>query len=400
MTRCKLGDHISIKHGYAFDGEFFSDQDNGIVLVTPGNFAMGGGYQEGKGKYYTGEYPAEFVLQPDDLIVTMTDLSKRIDTLGYGALVPSDGRVYLHNQRIGLVQLNDGQVDKYYLSFLMRSYDYQRSIAGSSTGSTVHHSSPKKICEYEFDLPPLETQRRIASILMAYDNLIENNRKQIALLEEVAQRLYKEWFIDLRFPGHEDVEIVDGVPQGWQEATVGDLCALSKVVSKERDRTPNIKYIGLEHMPRKSICLDTYGDVCSVKGNKLVFEAGDILFGKIRPYFHKVGFAQCDGVASADTIIMRPMRRRFGLLLGCVSSDDFVSYATKTSKTGTKMPRADWAAMEQYPVLIPEDGLLDLFEEKFTALASGIATLSGSSHAAREARDRLLPKLMSGEIEV
>lgn len=92
-----LGKHISIKHGYAFDGDFFVEEDNGVVLLTPGNFAIGGGFQEGK-KYYNGSYPSEYVLSPGDLVVTMTDLSKTIDTLGYAALVPNDGRVYLHNQ--------------------------------------------------------------------------------------------------------------------------------------------------------------------------------------------------------------------------------------------------------------------------------------------------------------
>lgn len=161
-----LGKHISIKHGYAFDGEYFVEEDNGVVLLTPGNFAIGGGFQEGK-KYYDGPYPDEYVLSPGDLVVTMTDLSKTIDTLGYAALIPDDGRVYLHNQRIGLVEFKDDELDKVYLSYLLRTYHYQRTIAGSSTGSTVHHTSPAKIEAYPVELPSAFIQKRIASILSA-----------------------------------------------------------------------------------------------------------------------------------------------------------------------------------------------------------------------------------------
>ena len=101
-----LGNYISIKHGFAFKGEHISSVDNGVVLVTPGNFAIGGGFQEKKCKYYDGEYNDQYVLHAGDLIVTMTDLSKQGDTLGYGALIPDiKNRVYLHNQRIGLVNV-------------------------------------------------------------------------------------------------------------------------------------------------------------------------------------------------------------------------------------------------------------------------------------------------------
>ena len=110
-----LKDYIHIKHGYAFKGEYISNVDNGVVLVTPGNFAIGGGFKEDKCKFFSSSYPAEFVLHPDDLVVTMTDLSKGIDTLGFSALVPNSRRIYLHNQRIGLVEILSPDNDKHYL---------------------------------------------------------------------------------------------------------------------------------------------------------------------------------------------------------------------------------------------------------------------------------------------
>lgn len=176
MAICRLGDLIKIKHGYAFKGNYISTEDNGIVLVTPGNFKIGGGFKEEKCKFFASVYPSDYVLKPGDLIVTMTDLSKTVDTLGYSAIVPNSKRIYLHNQRIGLINIiNSTIVDKKYLYWLMRSPKYQKTIAATSTGSTVHHTSPNRIYEYEFDLPQISVQRKIAGILSDIEEKINKN---------------------------------------------------------------------------------------------------------------------------------------------------------------------------------------------------------------------------------
>lgn len=172
-----LGDYISIKHGYAFKGDGISTEDNGIVLVTPGNFAIGGGFKEEKCKFFTDEYPSEYVLSPDDLIVTMTDLSKEMDTLGYSALIPKSNRVYLHNQRIGLIRINRDDLDKHYLYWFMRTHNYQRTIAGGASGTTVHHTSPGRICEVEVDFPDLLTQKKVAELLDAIEIKMQINEE-------------------------------------------------------------------------------------------------------------------------------------------------------------------------------------------------------------------------------
>lgn len=190
MKEYCLGDLIDIKHGYAFDGEHITPDDNGVVLVTPGNFRIGGGFQEEKCKFFSGDIPKEFVLHGGDYIVTMTDLSKTIDTLGFSAIVPLSNRIYLHNQRIGLITFKSDECDRDYIYYLMQTHTYQRAIANTSTGSTVHHTSPSKIREYRFHAPEKSMQIRAARFLKNIDSLIENNQKQIKLLEEAAQRLY------------------------------------------------------------------------------------------------------------------------------------------------------------------------------------------------------------------
>ena len=175
--RCKLGDLVSIKHGYAFKGEHITSTDNGVVLVTPGNFQIGGGFKEDKCKFFDGEYPTDYVLQPGELIVTMTDLSKTIDTLGYSAIVPLTDRIYLHNQRIGLVRIKKPGIEKDYLYWLMRTPHYQKTIAATSSGTTVHHTSPDRIKAVEVNIPDELIQKRISSILNAIDREIAINQQ-------------------------------------------------------------------------------------------------------------------------------------------------------------------------------------------------------------------------------
>lgn len=120
--KTSIGEIADIKHGWAFPGSGISEEVSDNVLVTPGSFKIGGGFKKDNKKFFNGDYPHEYLLHPDDLIVTMTDLSKNTDTLGFSALVPDDGKKYLHNQRIGLVQLKSNVIDKKYLYWLLRTY--------------------------------------------------------------------------------------------------------------------------------------------------------------------------------------------------------------------------------------------------------------------------------------
>ena len=254
--------------------------------------------------------------------------------------------------------------------------------------------------ELDVSIPPLPVQNRIANVLEKYDELIENNQKQIKLLEEAAQRLYKDWFVDLHFPGYENCKIVDGVPEGWNIFTLGDLCKLRKLTLNSEDIPENTPYIGLEHMPRNDFCLSKWGMAADVNSNKLRYYKNDIVFGKIRPYFHKVGFTINNGVTSTDTFIICPSEGIWGLILMLVSSNAFVDFSYKTCKEGAKMPRADWNQMKNYKTLVADTQIQTLFERYIETITCRIKTLSIENNQIAEARDRLLPKLMSGEIEV
>ena len=251
------------------------------------------------------------------------------------------------------------------------------------------------------EVPVLSEQKRIASILSAYDDLIENNRRRIQLLEQAARLIYKEWFVHLRFPGHEYVKIKDGVPEGWERKPLSALCTDIREPIHPKDVSPDVPYIGLEHIPRHSITLNSWGTAVEVSSGKFRFLEGDILFGKIRPYFHKVGFTLLDGITSSDAIVIRPTENRlYFYVLSLLASDEFVALASKTVREGSKMPRADWNFLLKSEFRIPSKAIWGLFNEKMSPICSQLRTLALHNRKLERCRDLLLPRLMTGEITI
>ncbi len=390
----KLGELIEIKHGYAFSGEHIVEDDNGIVLVTPGNFRIGGGFKEEKCKFFDGEIPADYVLKEGDFIVTMTDLSKTIDTLGYSALVPKSKRTYLHNQRIGLVTFKSGECDRGYIYWLMRTREYQRSIANTSTGATVHHTSPKKIYDYDLEVPPLPIQHRIATILSRYDSLIENYQKQIKLLEEAAQRLYKEWFIDLHFPEHENTNIIDGVPEGWEKKKLIDLVDVQygyafdgHLFNSKEEGTPIVR---IRNIP------DGYtNDYTTEEANEsYIINDGDILVG-MDGIFHINTWSGGKAFLVQRACSFRPKDDSMkGFILQAIYEP--IKFFENTV-VGATVAHLGKKHIDSIELLVSKNvSLYKPFEKMFNERQ----TLKSQLRLLTEARDRLLPKLMNGEIAV
>lgn len=391
---CKLNDVCELIVDCPHSTE--PDEGEGYPIIRTPNIGVGYLDLEGVQRVSRAAYDRRNIRaipRPNDLILAREAPAGNVGIIREGAEV-------CLGQRTVLIRPNAEKVSPLFLNYYLNAPKQRHALLSNSNGATVSHVNMPIIRNLVIELPDRETQDRIADVLSAYDELIENNRRQIKLLEEGAQRLYKEWFIDLKFPDHEVAPVHDGLPDGWRMGCLGECCALIKTISKQDERTGNELYIGLEHMPKDSICLRAHGVSADVVGNKTEFRKGDVLFGKIRPYFHKVGFAQFDGVTSTDAIVMRAVEGKQAFLLAVASSDEFVSYATATSKTGTKMPRADWAAMKSYQIPIPSADVASRFENICGSFLSAIAQCSSLIVAACEARDRLLPKLMSGEIEV
>ena len=333
-------------------------------------------------------------LQRGDIVYTTRG------TVGNAALYSTT--VPFENIRINsgmvILRCHEDIVDRRYLYQILKSEYFRPYFKKYCTGSAQPQLPIMNFSKIELDLPPIETQHRIADILSAYDDLIENNRKQIKLLEEAAQRLYKEWFVDLRFPGHEHTRIVDGVPEGWRLTTLDQICSVRKETLIPEKIDIGTPYIGLEHMPKKDICLSEWGDSSEVSSNKFKYYEDDLLFGKIRPYFHKMGFALNSGVVSTDAIVLKSVDGLWSLLLMTVSSSEFVSYTYQNCKEGAKMPRADWIQMKSYPVMIANFVIQSAFEDQIFMITRKIKTLALQANELSEARNRLLPKLINGEV--
>ena len=399
MKEYCLGDLISIKHGYAFDGDHITSEDNGIVLVTPGNFKIGGGFQEDKCKFFSGEVPDNYVLHPGDYIVTMTDLSKTIDTLGYSAIIPKrSSRTYLHNQRIGLISFISDSCDHDYIYYVMQTHEYQRAIANSSTGSTVHHTSPTKICQYRFYAPEKSQQIQIAKFLRAYDDLIENNRKQIKLLEEAAQRLYKEWFIDLRFPGHEHTPIINGIPEGWSRRPISTIAEyLNGYAFKPSDwQKRGCPIIKIKEM-NQGVSDDTPRNDGKDIPLKYMVKTGDILFSWSAT-LAAIIWNQESGWLNQHLFKVTPhdgFSREFVFQAIANTINEFQNLTT-----GATMKHIQRGKLDEVFVNVPDVVMMDSFSRCTEPMRDKILALAAQAQRIKETRDRLLPKLMSREMDL
>ncbi len=298
--------------------------------------------------------------------------------------------------------VNPGVADAIYVKYAL---DHQKQrFSGISQGTTQENLSVEKMVSQSFPVPPLHEQRRIASILSAYDDLVEVNRRRVEILEEMARRLFDEWFVHLRFPGHEALPVHDTpdgpLPDGWECRPLGQLVTEERDTVLPSDLHGTTMYVGLEHIPRRSTTLTDWGRAEDVVSAKLRFQRGDILFGKIRPYFHKVAVAPAHGVSSTDAIVLRSRApQHAGIVAAVAASDAFVAHAVQTSN-GTKMPRANWTVLARYLVRLPPEPLLDQFNSFVVNGINHAISLAAVNTRLAAARDLLLPRLVSGEISV
>ena len=267
-------------------------------------------------------------------------------------------------------------------------------------------------------VPPLPEQRAIARILGALDDRIELNRRMNETLEATARALFKSWFVDFDpvrakiegrdtglprriadlFPDRLIASELGEIPEGWKTGCLDDIANSPRKGIDPGELAQGTPYIGLEHMPRESIALSEWQGSEKVSSNKSVFEKGQFLFGKLRPYFHKVGIAPINGICSTDIVIVTPIKDIWSAyVLMTISSRDFVKYTDRTS-SGTKMPRTSWKTMSRYPLSLPPDNVLRKFEDATHPMLDRIVANILCSRTIRALRDALLPKLVSGEI--
>lgn len=335
-------------------------------------------------------------LEPFDILITNSG------TIGRMAVVPNSELTSrtTFQKSVAILKPIQHRVEPRFLYYRIHS-DIRR-LTEFAGGTAQKNLLLRDLRGFPIKLPPLPVQRRIAGILSAYDELMENCQRRIRILEEMARALYREWFVHFRFPGHENVRRVDSpfgpIPKGWSVEKLGELAEdMRRNVPKGELDEPQ-PFVGLEHIPRRSLALDAWEMTTDLGSNKLEFKKGEVLFGKIRPYFHKVSVAPFDGLCSADTIVIRARRPKdYAFVVACVSSDDFVAHATATSN-GSKMPRANWHVLEEYKVVIPPREIAARFSDLLCNAIAEQQTLIFKIQNLRRTRDLLLPRLLSGQV--
>ncbi len=290
------------------------------------------------------------------------------------------------------------------------------TIAEQST-SAYPSIKPSDIKSLDVALPPLSEQHALTRVLDTIDDKIDLNRRMNRTVEKIVRTIFKDWFVDFgptraKMAGRDPYlppelwnlfpdALDDGdKPVGWRQGTLADVANSPRRGISPADVAEDTPYIGLEHMPRRSIALSFWDGAGKVTSNKSIFKRGEFLFGKLRPYFHKVGFAPLDGICSTDIVVVvsrAPEWRAF--TLACLSSDEFVNYTDQTS-TGTKMPRTSWKTMGQYKVCLPSKQIANAFQSVVQPLLDRIGANISEARILFQTRDLLLPKLISGEIRL
>lgn len=296
------------------------------------------------------------------------------------------------------------KIDSKYLYYLMSQADVIGWLVNHAKGTTMLNlntgilASVPLLCESD-----LAVQRRIAGVLSAYDGLIENNRKQIKLLEEAAQRLYKEWFVDLKFPGHETTPIVDGFPEGWERATLGNIADINANSASRAQLPEKIDYVDLSSVSNGYVKGSVKFNRDSAPGRaKRLARDGSIAWGMVRPAqrsYALVRHPSSETVFSTGFSVIDARNVPFSFLFGELSRDAFVAYLVGLTN-GSTYPAVKPEHFLQYPLFVPPNELLVSYDYLVRPMLDSCYVLQQQIAAAREARDRLLPKLMSGELEV
>ena len=402
--RVKLGDVCAS----IYDGDHSAPpkSKSGIPFITISNINAGDGFIDFSNTAFV---PEEYCksLKVERKPKRGDVLYSVVGSFGIPSLIKSDEK-FVFQRHIAILRPSE-RIDSTYLYYVLKDPNFYHWADAVAIGSAQRTVTLGQLRNKEIDLPDLETQRRIAGVLSAYDELIENNRKQIKLLEEAAQRLYKDWFVDLNFPGHETTPIHNGLPEGWKMGSLLDIAEVIRGCSYSSD-----EIAGGEKM------LINLGNLAPFGGSRTGYEKpfsgkprpdqavakGDVIMGLTEQATGLAGYAALlpsvpeGSVISADLVKLAPKDSvpsefiyallRFGRLSDLISP----------LANGTKIKHLRPESLPRAVALLPNVELMRRYAECVGPLYDGIDTCQQQIAAAREARDRLLPKLMASEIRV
>ena len=388
--KVKLGELCDFINGGAWSDKEYAPEGIPVLKVTN---CKNSGFSLSELSYLPYSLEQKYIqnkLQRNDVIIATVGSHPNLVNSSAGRSVIVNSFVegfYLNQNAVCIRTKNEEILNQLFWGYYSKYYLFQNYIQMRGKGAANQmRIAISAIKDYPMPLPPINVQSHIASILSRYDSLIENYQKLIKLLEEAAQRLYKEWFVDLHFPGHENTKIVDGVPEGWMPSKLGQLAEFKrgKTITKKEVVEGAIPVVagGLEpaYYCNKS---NTAERVITVSGS-------GANAGFTRMYFEKIWASDCSFMDSSTSSYLH-----------------YVYCFLKNNKTtidnmqkGAAQPHVYAKDINMMEICIPAESVLKSFEKKASKYYDTISSLQSQIRILTEARDRLLPKLMSGEIKV
>ena len=353
---------------------------------------------------------------PNDIVFT------KKGTLGQVGFIPTKHRFdrFLLSSNQMKLSVNPEKADPLFVYYYVSSPASRVKIIRDSEATGVPKINLAYLRKFPINLPPPGEQRAVARMLGAIDDKIDLNHRTNETLESIARAIFKSWFVDFdpvrakangRQPAGMETETAalfpasmtrgeSETPTGWKCGKVGDIASSTANPVDPRTLDAETPYIGLEHMPRRRVFLDEWGQAGQVMSGKARFRTTDVLFGKLRPYFHKVGIAPVPGVCSTDVLAVTPESDIWlPFVLMHLSSDNLIEHANACS-SGTKMPRVRWGDLARFEIAIPPERLASTYSRLVSPMLIKATSNVLESRTLAQLRDVLLPKLLSGELRI
>lgn len=397
----RLGDIVSIKSGLAYKGAFIGKGEN--ILLGMGCVSFKDKFLFSGARPYEADCDDKYCVEPGDIVLATRQQSDNLPILAMPAIIPSSlkAKKIIYGTNLYKVE-NHSEVTNDFLFWQLKTPDYIDYISSVKTGSVVRMVTKKNVEDYVFRCPPKEVRDRISKLLWGLDRKIELNNKINADLEEMAQAIFKNWFVD--FEPFKDGKFVDSelgmIPEGWKVGTLKDLLYLRKDSIKAANKG-NLPYLPIDTIPMHCLVATDFKSNDEAKSSLQTFEQNDIVVGAMRVYFHRVILAPCKGITRTTCFVLS-VKNENALaysLMQC-NQDEAISFAEKTSK-GSTMPYAVWdGGYGEYKVVIPPSEVMKSFNDLLSNFFSKMNKNAIENSRLSLLRDTLLPRLMSGELEV
>lgn len=335
-----------------------------------------------------------------DLILT------REAPLGEVGMIRDNETIFL-GQRLMLYRANPAKLDNRFLLYSFLSKDLQGQIKALGSGSTVEHMRVPDAEKLTILLPEIETQSKIGIILSTYDELIKNNTRRIKILEEMAQLIYREWFVNFRFPGHENVKLVESelgmIPEGWEVKPLREVAEINGQMIRKNYPFETINYIDISSVSTGRIDKVEEYNLSEAPGRaRRIVKHGDIIWSTVRPNrksYSLIINPKPNVIVSSGFAVITSMSVHYTYLYQTVTTDEFVGYLVNRA-TGSAYPAVLAHDFEIAPILVPPKEILDTYSKNVSSIYDLINVLQIKNQNLKGTRDLLLPQLISGRVDI